>query len=374
MQNARAVAAQGDLRGARMMLEQAVEAAGETLGPDHPEVLAATRMLAAVNVELGDLSDARRLLEEGLADGQFTLGEDHPVLLRMSFDLAILADELGNRHEARRNYTRLARYGPTVLGTEHPFVLAATRYLGEEAMPEGARIYEPEPAPAYQPPPARPRHSAEDDDDDPETTHTVSDVPDWGGVYKVDYEPEPDVYRPEGDDNPPRPARPTWEAAPEAPEERGSRIRPAVLAVAVAILLVGAAVASVVAFRDSGSGSTAVASPSAAGPTVPASPSGAPAGGPIDLRLRDNGSSITLTWIDPTDGAVPFVVAGGRADQGYNPLQSLSSGHTSYTLNGLNASAEYCFLVAAVYSGDRTVPSNPVCTHRHPSPSPNGSR
>ena len=128
--NARALASRGDLRGAQAMLDQALEPAIAMLGPDHAEVLAATRLLASLHRNLGDLSDSRRLLEEALAAGQFSLGEDDPALLPLSYDLAMLADELGNRHEARRNFTRLLRYGPGALGADHEYVQAAQRYLG----------------------------------------------------------------------------------------------------------------------------------------------------------------------------------------------------------------------------------------------------
>jgi hypothetical protein len=136
----------------------------------------------------------------------------------------------------------------------------------------------------------------------------------------------------------------------------------------IALALLGGAMAAVLAFLTTQPSERPRAVESGSPST------GVPSGAPLDLHLRDNGTSITLTWIDPSDGSAPFVVAGGRADQGYRPLQSLGSGQTVYTLNGLDPSVEYCFLVAAVYSGQLTVPSNPVCTHRRGSPSPTRSR
>ena len=128
------------------------------------------------------------------------------------------------------------------------------------------------------------------------------------------------------------------------------------------LALLGGATAAVVAFVTTEPGSRP-------GPAVTSGAAAVPSGGPIDLQLRDAGTSITLTWTDPSNGTAPFVVAGGRADQGYRPLQSLGSGQTSYTLNGLDPSVDYCFLVAAIYTGQQAVPSNPVCTRRHPDPS-----
>src|SRR5439155_21479870 len=63
-QDARARVARGDLRGARDLLDPAVESGGMALGPDHPQVLASARLLASLHRELGDLADARRVLEE----------------------------------------------------------------------------------------------------------------------------------------------------------------------------------------------------------------------------------------------------------------------------------------------------------------------
>lgn len=91
---------------------------------------------------------------------------------------------------------------------------------------------------------------------------------------------------------------------------------------------------------------------------------------PGDLKLRDDGSSITLIWTDPSKGTVPFIVAGGRADNALNPLGSVESGKTTYTLNGISSTSDYCFLVAAVYSPQHTVPSALTCTRRAASPSP----
>jgi hypothetical protein len=92
---------------------------------------------------------------------------------------------------------------------------------------------------------------------------------------------------------------------------------------------------------------------------------------PRDLKLRDEGATITLTWIDPSSGTVPFIVAGGRSGTALKSLASVESGQTTFQINGLSTSADFCFLVAAVYSGDHTVPSSPACTTRKTaSPSP----
>jgi hypothetical protein len=123
-------AGRDDPRAAVASLSEALVLTGERIGTDHPEVLAATRVLAALHKQLGELPEARSLLENAIAAGQFTRGERDPVMLGLAFDLAHVAHELENRHEARRNFERVRRYGPAVLGPEHEYVRVAQRYLG----------------------------------------------------------------------------------------------------------------------------------------------------------------------------------------------------------------------------------------------------
>ncbi|MCW2639433.1 MAG: Fibronectin, type domain protein [Dactylosporangium sp.] len=347
VRNARALATRGDLRGAQAMLDRALEPAITMLGPDHPEVLATTRLLASLHRELGELSDARRLLEEGLAAGQFTLGEDSAALLPLSYDLAMLADELGNRHEARRNFNVLLRHGPAVLGPDHEYVRAARRYLGVETASAADRSGE-TPAPTAPVPlqPSAPAASA------PPTPSTPPAPP---GPSAPPAPPGP---------LPPSPPRssPVWSPR-DSDEHRHSRAPMLALVLIAAMALVGGGVAAFLVFHapDRGPGpDTRPSSTADAGSLQP----------PGDLTLRDGGSSITLTWTDPTKGTVPFVVAGGRADNAPNPLGSVESGKTTYTLNGISSTADYCFLVAAVYSPQHTVPSALTCTRRSQSPSP----
>ncbi|PWU54618.1 hypothetical protein DLE60_29550, partial [Micromonospora globispora] len=94
---------------------------------------------------------------------------------------------------------------------------------------------------------------------------------------------------------------------------------------------------------------------------------GAPPG---DLRLRDDTTTITITWTDPTGGGVPFMVAGGRAGQKLGVMATVDPGQTSYTVNGLNGKLDYCFTVLAVYSTDAFATSGQVCTDREGSATP----
>jgi hypothetical protein len=372
--NARTLATRGDLSGARAMLDQALEPATTMLGPDHPEVLAATRLLASLHRDLGELSDARRVLEEALAAGQFTLGDDSPDLLPLSYDLAMLADELGNRHEARRNFTRLLRYGPATLGPDHEYVRAARRYLGVAAQPpptgpmpavDPVAPTQPPPAadPRFGPPPIY-RPGVDRPGIDPATT-----PPAPSPARPV--QPPPFSAPPMQTSGLPTVARsaPVWsprEIEREHDEHRHSRIPMLALVIVAAMALTGGGIAAYLVFRGPGRGP-------GPGPAQQESASASASGlrPPGDLTLRDNGSSVTLTWTDPSRGTVPFIVAGGRANGALSPLGSVESGKTTYTLNGISPTADFCFLVAAVYSPEHTVPSALVCTKRtNTSPSP----
>jgi hypothetical protein len=84
--------------------------------------------------------------------------------------------------------------------------------------------------------------------------------------------------------------------------------------------------------------------------------------------MQDNGYSVTLNWLDPSDGQVPFLVTGGRVGEPPAPLASLAPGHTTQTLYGLNPKYDYCYTVSAVWSTDLVQPSPQICTKRASTP------
>jgi hypothetical protein len=111
-------------------------------------------------------------------------------------------------------------------------------------------------------------------------------------------------------------------------------------------------------------------------PTQPgadaASPS-APPSAPKDVKLRDDGTSVTLTWTDPSSGTAPFLIAEGRVGEQLRALQPLPAGQTAYTLNGLNPTFDYCFAVVATYNTNVVATSDPVCTDRRHEPDSSAS-
>jgi hypothetical protein len=89
---------------------------------------------------------------------------------------------------------------------------------------------------------------------------------------------------------------------------------------------------------------------------------------PTQLTLRDDGTAITITWVDPSGGAVSFIVAGAGRGQQLGPMGTVGPGKTSHTINGLDAHIDYCFTVVAVYSTDVVATSEQVCTNRGSTP------
>ncbi|SCG68576.1 Fibronectin type III domain-containing protein [Micromonospora humi] len=182
----------------------------------------------------------------------------------------------------------------------------------------------------------------------------------------------PETTRPEPV---PYPEQGSWPAVPaafhqpaaypvaEEPEPRGRNRTVLALVVGGAVLAVVAAVAGGAVWLNRDAAPPAPA-PTAVKPKVTGPPPG-------DLRLRDDTTTITVTWTDPTDGGVPFVVAGGRAGQKLGVMATVDAGQTRYTVNGLSAKLDYCFTVLAVYSTDTYATSGQVCTDREGGGTPN---
>ncbi|EEP70623.1 hypothetical protein MCAG_00950 [Micromonospora sp. ATCC 39149] len=166
------------------------------------------------------------------------------------------------------------------------------------------------------------------------------------------------------DDDYPSP-REAWQTTYQQEENAGRGRVMIVVAVVVAlvVLVIMVGVAVMVFGRDAAPPPETGPPAASATPTVGGPPPG-------DLKLRDDSSTITLTWTDPSAGAVPFMVAGGRAGQKLGVMATVDPGQTSYTVNGLNARVDYCFTVLAVYSTDAFATSGQVCTQREPGATP----
>ncbi|MFI6784426.1 tetratricopeptide repeat protein [Micromonospora sp. NPDC050276] len=153
----------------------------------------------------------------------------------------------------------------------------------------------------------------------------------------------------------PEPYRPAYAEEGGSTGRNRTALIGAVVAAGVAVMAV-AGLGAVVLTRDD-------PPPTGAAPTAAPAPTTAGAA-PGDLRLRDDSTTITLTWTDPSGGAVPFMVAAGRAGQALGVIATVDPGRTSYTVNGLNSRVDHCFTVLAVYSTDSFATSGQVCTAR----------
>jgi hypothetical protein len=411
--DADALRTQGNLAGARDLLEPVADVAAIRLGVDNPDVIETMRRLATVHRELGELASARRVLEEALEGALLRMAEDDPVVLGISAELGAIAAELGNRHEARRNLTRVARYGPGVFGPQHPYVRVAQRYLGADAPvaepgPETqARFAEqavapapsptPAPGPASPPPPERgiyrpaepapqqpPGYRPDRVAEQTRGRHPEQDLVPRHPPLAIDpfasgapappasFPPVPSFEGPRFE-GPAHLEGPAHFEGPEHEEAHRSRTPMIVLAVVAVAAVVAAAVVAVLAFASSPAPGPLAGPTSSSGVSRSTAPSPSPtSGAPTDVKLRDGGDSVTLTWTDPSGGSVPFLVEAGKAGVQLTRYAALPPGQSTYTVIGLNPKLDYCFTIVAVYGVDVVAPSNLVCTRRteHTSPSP----
>lgn len=455
--HAQALAATGDLTGAELTLQYALEGGRVDLGEDDPAVLAIAHQLATVYRQSGDPSAARRVLEETFAAGRWKLGDADPLMLSISFDLGIVAEELGNRHEARKAFGRVAELGPPVLGDDHWAVRRAQTYLhangdtatggtaptspapgdttpdstapgsevtsntieaGNAAGADGTRADAPDlqrspplqggppegssdvPTTAPEGWPMTPAQRAEAGPTqrtttgpalptpaEPAPTRPVQPTP-TGPVQAAPTEPlwpipadparrTPAAQLPaqqaaEGELvgrsaalTPHSAAPPTFPLTgvhfPE-PRERSRGRGPMILAAIAAMVAALAAVAALVLVLVVPKTEKAPQRP------VEDRPPGAPTLGggraPEDVRLQDSGSTVELSWTDPTTGSVSFLVTGGHPGELLKPMGQIGPGRTSLKLQGLNSGLDYCFAVVAVYSISEFSSSPQVCTNR----------
>lgn len=142
---------------------------------------------------------------------------------------------------------------------------------------------------------------------------------------------------------------------PQPPEpaydRRGAVLFAAIAAVLAAIIAV-AALVFVLADR---------------GGDPPTRPAGPVLGGgppPADVRVRDLGTSVQISWSDPGEGKTSFIIAGGHPGEVLKPMGEVGPGQTTYQLQGLNDQLDYCFAVLAVYSATEFASSAQSCTTR----------
>jgi hypothetical protein len=140
-----------------------------------------------------------------------------------------------------------------------------------------------------------------------------------------------------------------------------------VFLIAVAVLAV-AGTAVLMLVNDHGAPPAAATTPSprtttpSASPTILITPGSV--GAPRAVRIVDRGTSVTVTWADPSRGTVPFLVVGSGPGGEQLETKQVERGGTTVTYSGLERDRNYCFVVGAVYAVDRVATANQICTRR----------
>jgi hypothetical protein len=90
-------------------------------------------------------------------------------------------------------------------------------------------------------------------------------------------------------------------------------------------------------------------------------------GAPTDLAIQeDRGTSVTLTFTDPTGGVASYVAIKRPSNGEVPESKAVPPGpvQRSVTFAGLNKNRNYCFAVTIIYSVTNVVSTPDVCTHR----------
>lgn len=120
---------QGDLDGARKLLEETLTIRRRVLGAEHEDTLVSMSDLAATMAAQGDLDASRKLHEETLAVRRRVLGAEHPETLRALNNLAETMRNQGDLGGARRLHEVTLAIYRRVLGARHPDTLASMNNL-----------------------------------------------------------------------------------------------------------------------------------------------------------------------------------------------------------------------------------------------------
>jgi len=366
----------GSLDLASRHYQQLVAALSAVDGPDSERAMAAKADAAGVDHALGRCSEARASLAQVVEAHRLSHGPAHPVGLRMTARLAVMWRDCGDFQRAR-DLVAQARVQAKVLvpsDETHRLLDAAATATANKDHKCGLTL-KGEQAPSVVVPrindllPPRPRNGTitphitewpEDDVAEPATPEltppTVFPAPPPSSLAPP---PPPVLLRPQPQvmvrgQKPKRPPNPAMRKALTA-VVFGSIAAAAVALVAVAILA-------------SGSPNPPAGAAPSEEPAQVARPTAAPAeqpSGPVaNLKLVDNGTSASVSWVYPANAKGPIIVSAAVAGEPMRPMQSLPAGTENYILPGLNPERDYCVTVTLAYSPEHMVMASPVCTSR----------
>ena len=120
----------GELAGARKLLEEALQIAETTYGPDHSQVAACLVNLSSALVRQGDLEGARGLLERALRVDEAAYGQEHYYVAAVLRALGGVLEKLGDLQGARVHLERALAVDERLFGSESTHVAASLLALG----------------------------------------------------------------------------------------------------------------------------------------------------------------------------------------------------------------------------------------------------
>ena len=130
------------------------------------------------------------------------------------------------------------------------------------------------------------------------------------------------------------------------------------------VLVVAAVVAALLFSGVFGTNALVGGEPRRPAPTTAPPPTPTPDRAPLDVRLRDDRTSILVSWTDPAAGPAPVVIALARDQQPTSIVTTVAPGTREYTLDKLDPKANYCVILAAVYPGESSSAATSICTTR----------
>ncbi len=365
---------------AHALLAQLYQTAIEAGRHDHLDTLTVRRMLAEALRELGYLDDARGLASGVVRACRLRYGDRHPATVRALAGLGMVLHSAGELQQARQCFEQAVASGVSADAPAGRAVLLARAQLALVTRDEG------DPGSAVrQLTAAYALHRRTFGAGDLETIRLAAEL---GRLYSLIGDEHAarrqlavahaGAYAELGEDHPltaaveaalreveaPMPSAPVSVPVPRPPH-RSLRMVAGVAGALGTVLVVAGAVAAVVTGTGSPGPAPAAAAPGPSRGTVsPAPVSGGPRGAPRDVTLHDDGTSITVSWTDPTDGTGTVLVSLARAGRPAGALTSLPAGTRVDRITDLDPAADYCVVIAIAYEQDALAPATQVCTHR----------
>jgi hypothetical protein len=309
--------ARGDLDAAEEAYGSVLDGRFRESGPAGRAVRLARAYLALLHRDRGDATRARAELEDAHRALRRAYGITDSDTIRFGTELGRMHREAGDLPAARR-VLAVARAGcQATLDPWHPLCVFVERELT-----------------AVEPQLPRPTQSTE--------SMTREE---WASRVRGPAPPEP---------------APMAATTRPAPPRRAKRTRRLALLVGSAVVLAGVVVAVVVLLTNgAGTRRTPGNPPLFTAPAATGSPRA-----PLRVQLRDDATSILVTWDDPADGPAPVVIAVSRDGQPATVAATVPAGTTRYRLDGLDAKAGYCVIAAAAYADQPSSNATEVCTQR----------